>query len=344
MLFEKLLRPTLYRLSGDDPEVVHERTVRLLGLLPADPPLLRGHYGVDDPATVFGLRFPNRVGLAAGMDKDGRALHAWPALGFGFVEVGTVTRLAQPGNPKPRLFTLAEHDAVINRMGFNNSGADALAARLAAGGKPGVPLGISIGKSKVVPLTEAVADYRYSLRSLYPYADYFAVNVSSPNTPGLRELQDRGALSELLGELQRTSRELATGEPTPLLVKVAPDLTDSALAELLEVCDEHGVAGVIATNTTLSRAGLSGLEAVVGRETGGLSGGPLTERAREVVRFVHTQTGGRLPIIGAGGVLSGQDARRLLDAGASLVQVYTGFALKGPGLVREINRTLAGWR
>ncbi|MTD54134.1 quinone-dependent dihydroorotate dehydrogenase [Amycolatopsis pithecellobii] len=341
MLFEKLIRPALYRLSGADPETVHERTVRALSLLPEKPPLLRGIYAADDPATVFGLRFPNRVGLAAGMDKDGRALHAWPALGFGFVEVGTVTRLAQPGNPRPRLFTLADNDAVINRMGFNNSGADALAARLAARGKPAVPLGISIGKSKVVPLTEAVEDYRYSLRTLYPYADYFAVNVSSPNTPGLRELQDKSALSELLSELRRTSAELGT---TPLLVKVAPDLTDSALAELLEVCDSHGVAGVIATNTTLSRNGLTGPEAATGAETGGLSGRPLTQRAREVVRFIHTHTEGRLPIIGVGGVLCGLDARGLLDAGASLVQVYTGFALKGPGLIREINRTLAGWR
>ncbi|WP_200834634.1 quinone-dependent dihydroorotate dehydrogenase [Amycolatopsis alkalitolerans] len=343
MLFEKLLRPALYRVCANDPETVHERTVRALSLLPAHLPLLRGVYAVDDPATVFGIRFPNRVGLAAGMDKDGRALHAWPALGFGFVEVGTVTRLAQPGNAKPRLFTLAANDAIINRMGFNNAGADALAARLAARGKPAVPLGISIGKSKVVPLADAVEDYRYSLRALYPYADYFAVNVSSPNTPGLRELQDRSALSELLGELQRTSAGLAA-TPAPLLVKVAPDLTDSALAELLEVCEAHGVAGIIATNTTLSRAGLTGPEAEIGKETGGLSGRPLTGRAREVVRFVHEHTGGKLPIIGVGGVLSGPDARALLDAGASLVQVYTGFALKGPGLVREINRTLAGWR
>jgi dihydroorotate dehydrogenase len=345
VLFEKLIRPALYRLSGNDPEAVHERTVRALSLLPAELPLVRGVYAVDDPVTVFGLRFPNRVGLAAGMDKDGRALHAWPALGFGFVEVGTVTRLAQPGNPKPRLFTLAANDAVINRMGFNNSGADALARKLAARGKPAVPLGISIGKSKVVPLDEAVEDYRYSLGALYPYADYFAVNVSSPNTPGLRELQDKSALSELLGELQRTSADLAGNRaPTPLLVKVAPDLTDHALAELLEVCDTHGVAGVIATNTTLSRDGLSGPEVLLGKETGGLSGRPLSARARAVVGFIHKHTEGALPIIGVGGILSGPDARQLLDAGANLVQVYTGFALRGPGLIREINRTLAGWR
>ncbi|HVW40464.1 MAG TPA: quinone-dependent dihydroorotate dehydrogenase [Amycolatopsis sp.] len=348
MLFEKLVRPALYRLGSNDPETVHERTVRALSRLgDAAPALaaLRAYYGVDDPATVFGLRFPNRVGLAAGMDKDGRALRAWPALGMGFVEVGTVTRLAQPGNPPPRLFTLATSDAIVNRMGFNNAGADALARKLATQGKPPVPLGVSIGKSKVVPLDEAVDDYRASLRALYPYADYFAINVSSPNTPGLRSLQDKSALADLLSELHAASATLAGDRAaTPLLVKVAPDLTDSALAEVLEVCDAHGVAGIIATNTTLSREGLAPADVAVGKETGGLSGRPLTERSRAVVRFVHTHTEGKLPIIGVGGVLSGADARRLLDAGASLVQVYTGFALKGPGLVREINRTLAGWR
>jgi dihydroorotate dehydrogenase len=341
VLFEKLIRPVLYRLSAGDPEVVHERTVRVLSRLTTLPPALRRYYAGANPATVFGLRFPNRVGLAAGMDKDGRALHAWPALGFGFVEVGTVTRLAQPGNPKPRLFTLPDNDAVINRMGFNNAGADALARKLAAKGKPPVPLGVSIGKSKVTALEDAVADYQASLRSLYPYADYFAINVSSPNTPGLRALQDKSALAELLAELRSTSAGLAAGrEPTPLLVKVAPDLSDAALAELLEVCDAHGVAGIIATNTTLARDGLTGAEAHLGKEAGGLSGRPLAARAREVVRFVHNHTEGRLPIIGVGGIFSGHDAQLMLDAGASLVQVYTGFALKGPGLLREINQAL----
>jgi dihydroorotate dehydrogenase len=342
VLFENLTRPALYRLSRNDPERVHERTLRVLGAVAPVLSGLRRHYGVDDPVTMFGVRFPSRVGLAAGMDKDGRALRAWPALGFGFVEVGTVTRLAQPGNPKPRLFHLPGSDALINRMGFNNAGADALANRLAVEGKPGVPLGVSIGKSKVVPLAEAVADYQASLRALYPFADYFAINVSSPNTPGLRALQDRSALAELLAELQSTSASLAgAGRRTPLLVKVAPDLSDGALAELLEVCDGHGVAGLIATNTTLSRQGLAPRETPVGDEAGGLSGRPLAARAREVVRFVHDRTEGRLPIIGVGGIFTGEDARRLLDAGAGLVQLYTGFALRGPGLVREINRTLA---
>ncbi|MET7992491.1 quinone-dependent dihydroorotate dehydrogenase [Amycolatopsis sp. NPDC005232] len=340
MLFEKIARPGLYRLAYHDPELVHERTVRLLSRVgPALGPLGRV-YGTDDPVTVLGLRFPNRVGLAAGMDKNGRALTAWPALGFGFVEVGTVTRHAQPGNPKPRLFSLPESDAVINRMGFNNDGAEALARRLAAQGKPRVPLGISIGKSKVTPLDEAVADYRFSLRVLHPYADYFAINVSSPNTPGLRALQDKAALGELLAELRKTSAEL--GGDTPLLVKVAPDLTDEALAELLEVCLGHGVAGLIATNTTLSRDGVAAAEAHLATEAGGLSGRPLTARSLEVVRFVHERTEGKLPIIGVGGILGPDDASRLLDAGASLVQLYTGFALHGPALVRRVSRGIAG--
>ena len=345
MLFDKIVRPALYRLAYHDPELVHERTVAALAQASRFAPALAAlHrvYRTDDPVDVLGLRFPNRVGLAAGMDKNGRALAAWPALGFGFVEVGTVTRHAQPGNPKPRLFSLPASDAVINRMGFNNDGAEALAAKLAQG-KPGVPLGISIGKSKVTPLEEAVDDYRFSLRALYPYADYFAINVSSPNTPGLRALQDKSALAELLAALRTTSAELADS-PTPLLVKVAPDLTDDALAELLEVCLDHGVAGIIATNTTLGRDGIADTESSLAGQAGGLSGRPLTARALEVVRFVHDKTSGKLPIIGVGGILDAGDAARMLDAGASLVQLYTGFALHGPGLVRRVSRGLAARR
>ena len=346
MFFDKIVRPALYRLGKNDPEVVHERTLKLLSRLSTVPPALRAlraYYGTDAPTTVLGLRFPNPVGLAAGMDKNGLALHAWPALGFGFAEVGTVTGLAQPGNPKPRLFTLAESTAVINRMGFNNAGAEALAQRLAATGKPDVPLGVSIGKSKVAALEDAVDDYKISLRALYPHADYFAINVSSPNTPGLRALQDRSALTELLSELRATSRSLAAEAgkaPTPLLVKMAPDLTDDALSELLEVCTEHDVAGVIATNTTLSRNGLAASDVRMGEEAGGLSGRPLTGRALEVVRFVHRHTEGKLPIIGVGGILGPDDAHRMFEAGASLIQLYTGFALSGPGLVRRITRAL----
>ncbi len=347
MLFDRIVRPALYRLHRHDAEAVHERTVRVLARVGASGPVtaaLRRYYRVDDPCTVFGIRFPNRLGLAAGMDKDGRALNAWSALGFGFVEVGTVTRHAQPGNPRPRLFTLEASDAVLNRMGFNNAGAAALARRLAADGTPDIPLGISIGKSKVTPVEDAISDYRESLVTLYPYADYVAINVSSPNTPGLRTLQDRGALTELLTELSRASRDLAMASgrgPVPLLVKVAPDLSFDALAELLGVCLEHDVSGLIATNTTLSRDGLAPADTRLATEPGGLSGRPLAPRSVEVVRFVHDQVGDSLPIIGVGGIGGPDDALRMLDAGASLLQVYSAFALHGPAVVKRINSRLS---
>ncbi|UVS80977.1 quinone-dependent dihydroorotate dehydrogenase [Actinokineospora sp. UTMC 2448] len=330
MVYQRLVRRVLFSLGKGDPEVAHERTVKALGrLAPAMRPL-RGLFGPHAETTAFGLRFPGVVGLAAGMDKDGRALRAWPGLGFGFVEVGTVTRHPQPGNPKPRIFRLPENQAVINRMGFNNAGADALAARLAATGPIGVPIGVSIGKSKVTPVEDAVDDYLHSLRVLKPHADYFAVNVSSPNTPGLRGLQDRGALDELVGALA------AEADGTPILVKIAPDLTDDAIGEVLQVCADHDVDGLIATNTTLSREGATGPHR---DEAGGLSGRPLTERALEVVGFVAKESD--LPVIGVGGIMTADDALRMLDAGARLVQLYTGFIYSGPALVRAINRATA---
>jgi len=352
MIYERVARPVLFRIGGGDAEAAHERTLAALAVLAKRPRLVaaaRRFAGPESPTTVFGVRFPNVVGVAAGLDKNGVALPAWSALGFGFVEVGTVTRHAQPGNPAPRLFRLPASQGVINRMGFNNDGAEALARRLAAWGPhtaPGrsglwpVPLGISLGKSKVTPLEDAVEDYVASLRSLHSYADYVAVNVSSPNTPGLRSLQDRGQLGALLAALRREGDALAGhGRPSvPLLVKIAPDLTEPAIAEVLDVCTEHGVAGVIATNTTLSRDGATGAHA---GEAGGLSGRPLTARALEVVRFIAGETGGRLPIIGVGGILCADDAHRMLDAGASLVQLYTGLLYRGPGLVRQINTSVA---
>ncbi|MEV0720891.1 quinone-dependent dihydroorotate dehydrogenase [Asanoa sp. NPDC050611] len=364
MLFERAVRPVLFRLGSGDAETAHEWTLtRLAGLPPAARRLLAARYAVRDPRTVFGLEFPNPVGLAAGVDKNGLALAAWPSLGFGFVEVGTVTAHAQPGNPKPRLFRLRASEAIVNRMGFNNAGAAALAARLAAasaggraaptaGGSPpgpagdglprsvggrrglsavgaafGVPLGISLGKSKVTPIEDAVDDYLASYKLLKDHGDYFAVNVSSPNTPGLRNLQDRDSIDALLSAL--------VGEK-PILVKIAPDLTEAAIAELLEVCLARGAAGVIATNTTLGRDGLADSDRGTGNEAGGLSGRPLTDRAREVVRFVHDETGGQLPVIGVGGIMTPDDAARMFDAGASLVQVYSGFIYHGPALVRRI--------
>ena len=328
MLFERVVRPALFRIGSGDAETAHEWTLtRLAGLPPAARRIMAARYAVRSPRTVFGLEFPNPVGLAAGVDKNGVALAAWPSLGFGFVEVGTVTAHAQPGNPRPRLFRLCDSEAIVNRMGFNNAGAAALAARLAASPARLAPLGISLGKSKVTPLDEAVDDYLASYKLLRDHGDYFAVNVSSPNTPGLRSLQDRDSIDALLRTL--------VGEK-PILVKIAPDLSEAAIAELLEVCLARGAAGVIATNTTLGRAGLAATDAAAGAETGGLSGRPLTDRAREVVRFVHSETGGRLPVIGVGGIMSADDAARMFDAGASLVQVYTGFIYHGPALVRQI--------
>jgi len=338
----ELLRPWLFRIRGGDAEAAHEWALRRLAHVARYPAAVRALARLTDvpraPVEVFGLRFPNPVGLAAGLDKDGAALAAWPALGFGSVEVGTVTRYAQPGNDRPRLHRLPASTAIVNRMGFNNAGAFALSLRIGALSPPlPVPLGISLGKSKVTPLSGSVDDYLASFVTLRTYGDYFAVNVSSPNTPGLRTLQERGHLSELLSALQERNSPV----PKPLLVKIAPDLTDAAIADLLAVCLEHGVAGVIATNTTLSRRGLAPADVVRGERAGGLSGGPLAARAREVVAFVRAETDGSLPIIGVGGILTPDDALRLVDAGASLVQIYTGLIYRGPRLVKETVTALA---
>jgi dihydroorotate dehydrogenase len=354
VLYERLARPALFRLGGGDAEAAHEWTLRRLAALsrrPASLALLHRLFAAAAPREVFGLRFPNPVGLAAGMDKDGVALPAWWALGFGFIEVGTVTWHAQPGNERPRLFRLPASEAIINRMGFNNRGAQALANRLAPlrrmaipddpAGLAGVPLGISLGKSRVTELPDAVDDYLASLRALYPFGDYFAVNVSSPNTPGLRSLQDRDHLDELLGALQAEANVTGAGTAKPILVKIAPDLTETAIADALDVCLRRGVAGVIATNTTLARTGLAARDAAAGAQAGGLSGRPLTARARQVVTFVHREADGRLPIIAVGGILDPDDAVQLMDAGASLVQLYTGLIYRGPALIRRTVRALA---
>ncbi len=347
-IYQKVIRPVLYRLGRGDAEVAHEQTLhglRRLSRIPGAVPAISRTFGSLPGGlerTVFGVRFPSPVGLAAGMDKNGVALPAWRALGFGFVEVGTVTAHAQPGNPKPRLFRLVESEAVINRMGFNNLGSDALATKLASYGDLGYPLGISIGKSKVTELEDAVADYVTSLQRLYRFGDYFAVNVSSPNTPGLRSLQDSGHLRELLTALHAEAAALSSGGrgPKPILVKIAPDLSEQAIDELLGVCTDVGVAGIIATNTTIGRPGLAAADERLAREAGGLSGRPLTEISAKTVAHIHAETQGALPIIGVGGILDPSDAARLFDAGASLVQIYTGLIYRGPGLVRRTNRQL----
>ncbi|PRZ40650.1 dihydroorotate oxidase A [Antricoccus suffuscus] len=335
----RLAKPVLFRLGGGDAETAHEWTMKRLTRVSKTAPVRRTVTRMlatePSPIRVFGVDFPNRVGLAAGMDKDGRALKAWPALGLGFVEVGTVTWHPQPGNPRPRLFRLTNSNALINRMGFNNAGARALATTLAKVGPIGVPLGISLGKSKITPIDEAIDDYVASLHELRQYADYIAINVSSPNTPGLRSLQDRGYLSELLAAL------VAEAGDVPVLVKVAPDLTEDAVGELLGVLDEHRAAGIIATNTTLERHPLDPADADQAAQTGGLSGAPLTERSREMVRFIHRESGGTLPIIGVGGIGSGEDAKAMIDAGAALVQIYSGLIYRGPRLIGEATRATA---
>ncbi|MFI5274616.1 MAG: quinone-dependent dihydroorotate dehydrogenase [Ktedonobacterales bacterium] len=353
MLYRNILRPALFRGSAGDVEATHEHVLRALARVSRSAALttaltricaLAAPGAERQPRAVFGLRFPSPVGLAAGFDKNAVAVPALAALGFGFVEIGTVTLHAQPGNPRPRLFRLPADGALINRMGFNNAGAAAVAARLAQLPRLAVPLGVSLGKSRVAPLDEAVADYLGALDLLYPYGDYFAVNVSSPNTPGLRALQERERLDALLAALGARLRERAAAEgrpaPKPLLVKVAPDLDDAALDAVVEVALAQGASGLIAVNTTVSREGLRSPTAPRD-ESGGLSGRPLLGRALAVVGRLHALAGGQMPIIGCGGVFTAEDARRMLDAGAALVQLYTGFIYEGPLVARRIAARLA---
>ncbi|MCA0294070.1 MAG: quinone-dependent dihydroorotate dehydrogenase [Actinobacteria bacterium] len=357
--YAAVVRPVLFASYGGDPEAIHERLIELLAGPGSAAPLraltglLAGSEG--RPVTVAGIDFPSRVGLAAGLDKDASAVLAWRGLGFGFAELGTVTGKAQPGNPRPRVFRLRDSKALVNRMGFNNPGAAAVAATLAernvyrGNGVAGLPVGISIGKTKLVDLADAVEDYLVSLRLLAPHADYVAVNVSSPNTPGLRSLQDAGALAELVGALVTDASTAATVPeeprgtsgvtkglpPLPVFVKVAPDLTWAQLDEVLATCVDRGASGLIATNTTLARTGIADADTGSASEAGGLSGAPLTVRAREVVGYVASHTD--LPVMGVGGVMTPADAMALFDAGADLVQLYTGFIYGGPGLPAAIN-------
>lgn len=324
-LYSALARPLLFRLPA---ETAHEVSMKFLAAAAAvlgrnvAPPRGRA-------ADCFGLRFPNAVGLAAGMDKNATALPAWPLMGFGFIEIGTVTALAQPGNPKPRVFRLPRQKALINRLGFNNEGAEAVAARLAewktSGRWPRVPVGINLGKSRVTALDDAPRDYAQSFRLLRGHGDYFVVNVSSPNTPGLRDLQGAAQLRAILRAIAAEN-----AEKKPVLVKISPDLTDPQLADLVSCGEEESIAGWIATNTTLDHSSVPAGE----DQEGGLSGVPLREKSDTVLRELVART--RLPVIGVGGVSDAESARAKTEAGAKLVQLYTGLVYRGPALPRQI--------
>lgn len=342
--YQSLVRPGLFRVGGGDPEVVHERLIDALAAIPPavlTPGRLVTGGAHDKSVTVAGIRFPNRVGIAGGLDKNGKAARAWASVGVGHMELGTVTPRPQPGNDKPRLFRLPASHAIINRMGFNNEGVDALADRLETWGvrrgrqSLGAVVGVSIGKNKTTPLEAATDDYLRCVRRLDGLADYLAINVSSPNTPGLRTLQDADTLGSLVAALVRETASLDPAHPVPIFVKVAPDLEFSALEQLARVCEDAGAAGLIATNTTLSRAGLVASDQRLAAEAGGLSGAPLTARSRDVVAHLASTT--TLPIIGVGGIMTPADAQAMFDAGAALVQLYTGFIYAGPALVRGIN-------
>ncbi|GAB2463262.1 dihydroorotate dehydrogenase (quinone) [Hymenobacter qilianensis] len=340
-MYKRFVKPLLFQL---DAECAHHFVFDNLKRgyrLPGSAALLRGLYDFQHPSLereVFGLKFKNPVGLAAGFDKNADLTDELAALGFGFVEIGTVTPRAQPGNPVPRLFRLPADAALINRMGFNNDGAEAVAARLRGRRSP-MLIGGNIGKNKDTPNEQAAADYIACFEALFDVVDYFVVNVSSPNTPNLRQLQEKAPLIDLLQQVQ--SRNQARPKPKPLLLKIAPDLTDGQLDDILLIARETKLSGLVATNTTISREGLQiAPQQVQQLGAGGLSGRPLRQRATEVVRYLHQKSDGELPIIGVGGIFSAADAQEKLDAGAALVQLYTGFIYEGPALVKRINQAL----
>jgi dihydroorotate dehydrogenase len=341
-----LIKPILFKF---DPEKVHyfvTRNLRRFNRFPGGAALSRAIWDLRDERLekeVFGLKFKNPVGLAAGFDKNADVIGEMANLGFGFIEVGTVTPLPQPGNPKPRMFRLPQDGALINRMGFNNLGVDVVAEHIAAyrksapAAQKGLIIGGNIGKNKVTPNEEAVNDYIKCFDRLFDVVDYFVVNVSSPNTPGLRELQEKEPLLHLLNTLQQ--RNSKNGISRPILLKIAPDLTNEQLDDIVEIVQTVGIAGLIATNTTISRDGLASPEKIKS-ETGGLSGKPLTKRSTEVIAYLSKKSKGAFPIIGVGGIHSENDAVEKLNAGASLIQLYTGFIYEGPGLIKRINKKI----
>ncbi|GAA4000967.1 quinone-dependent dihydroorotate dehydrogenase [Hymenobacter fastidiosus] len=340
-MYKALLKPLLFQLDAEQAHHFVFDNLKRSFRLPGTAALMRQLYDFEHPSLereVFGLKFRNPVGLAAGFDKNAELTDELAALGFGFVEIGTVTPRAQPGNPAPRLFRLKEDEALINRMGFNNDGAAAVAQRLRQR-RSGIIIGGNIGKNKDTPNEQAAADYVAGFEALFEVVDYFVVNVSSPNTPNLRDLQEKKPLIALLQQVQE--RNQARPNPKPLLLKIAPDLTNGQLDDILLIARETRLSGLVATNTTISRADLNTpASTVAGIGAGGLSGRPLRQRATEVIRYLHQHTAGSLPIIGVGGIASAADAREKLAAGAALIQLYTGFIYEGPALVKHINQAL----
>ncbi|MGI9541416.1 MAG: quinone-dependent dihydroorotate dehydrogenase [Flavobacteriaceae bacterium] len=335
-MYKVFIKPILFLF---DPEWVHHTvfsTLKLIHRIPGMGNLIKGFYQVKDQRLerkLFGLTFPNPVGLAAGFDKDAKLFKELSNFGFGFIEVGTLTPKHQPGNPKKRLFRLPEDDGLINRMGFNNEGIEAAIERLKR--NKGILIGGNIGKNKLTPNDEAVSDYVQCFETLFPHVDYFVVNVSSPNTPNLRALQDKEPLTYLLQTLKDLNH--SKSKPKPILLKIAPDLTEEQLVDIIDIITSVKIDGVIATNTTLSR---EGLQSENKSEMGGLSGKPVTKKSTEVIRFLHEKSKNAFPIIGVGGIHSPEDAIEKLEAGASLVQLYTGFVYEGPGVVKRINKAI----
>ena len=341
-MYKSILRPWLFRKDAEDAHYLVFGWVKRLLSLPGGAWIARKLYRLDAPGLrkqVLGLEFPNPVGLAAGFDKNALLLPWWGSLGFGFVEIGTVTPLPQEGNPRPRLFRLPKDHAILNRMGFNNDGLDLISKRLQTSRRKGLVVGGNIGKNKNTPNEHAELDYLKCLEALHPWVDYFVVNVSSPNTPGLRELQEKEPLTALLNTLQL--KNLSLGNSKPILLKIAPDLTDTQLDDIVEIVVSSGISGIVATNTTISRDNLSTPANVVeSLGAGGISGAPLRSRSLEVIRYLRQKAGPAMPIIAVGGIMNASDALARMDAGANLVQVYSGYVYEGPGLVKRICKAL----
>jgi dihydroorotate dehydrogenase len=345
MLYKSLIRPVLFR---KDPEASHEMILRMLARMEFLYGTLEDFYKVEDERLIVkvgSLTFSNPVGLAGGFDKNVTSPKMISAFGFGFMEVGAITAQAQPGNPKPRLYRLLEDDALINRLGFNNEGAAAIAIKLdrlrARGGRPKIPLGMNIGRTKIVETKDAVGDFLACFEPLFPHGDFFTLNVSSPNTPNLRELQEKNLLRELLSAVQEKNRELSTRANVglkPVFVKIAPDLEFAQVDEIIEVVEQVKLAGIVATNASAFMR--EGLKSVNGPEPGGLSGRPITQMVTNFIAHIYRITQGRLPIIGVGGIFNAQDAYEKIKAGANAVQIYTGWVFEGPGAVKKINQGL----